>query len=149
MALYGVNATKRDNQFVKDLTPQGEYGGNARWAYDYYTSSVAAIALNEEIKLMKLPAGARVVGVLAKWDDHGTSGTATLGWEANGTESADLDGLIASIDMKTSASSTATLAAAAIFQKFTAETQITLKITEATDASTSKSIWVGVQYVVE
>lgn len=145
--VYGVNATKRDNQFVKDLVPQGEYGGNVRVAYDYYTAPGAVIATGD-IKLMKLPAGARVVGVMAKWEDHGTTGAMTLGWEANGTETVDADGLIAAIDL-TSAGTSVTLASAGMFQKFSAETQISLTVGTATDASTSKSIWVAVSYVVE
>lgn len=147
--IYGVNATKRESGLVRDLTGQGEYGGGERIAYDYYTSTGAVIATGT-LRLMKLPAGARVTGVLITSEDHGTTGAFTLGWEANGVDAADLDGLAASHDLSAANGAvTQVLAVPGANKKFTVETQITADITAATDASTNKSIWVTVKYVIE
>ncbi len=90
--VYGANATKRDNQTIPQLIPQGEGKGNVYCAYDSYTLT-AALAQNDVIKLMKLPAGALVHNVHVYFDSLDASGgTLDIGWEANSVDAVDQDG---------------------------------------------------------
>ncbi len=142
--IYGVEATKRE---AGSLAEQGKLGGIVRSAYDEYLSAGAVIATGA-LKLMKLPQGARLIGIKAVWPDHGTTGAATLGWEANGVDAADADGIIAAMDL-TAAGNVIALASAGFQKKFGAETQITCTIGTATDASTDLKIQVELFYVVD
>lgn len=89
---YGVNATYRDNQTVKQLGGQGEVKSPLLIAYDKYTLT-AALSQNDVIKLMKLPPLARVHNVHVKFGALDASGgTLDIGWEANGVDAVDADG---------------------------------------------------------
>jgi hypothetical protein len=95
--VYGVNATKRDNSSVPALENQGEKNSPLKVAYDEYTLT-AAMAQNDIIKLMKLPAKARVINVLVYFDAlDAAAGTLDIGWEANASDSADADGFFAAL----------------------------------------------------
>lgn len=55
-----------------------ELGGRVRVAYGKITCSAVQEASGSIINITKLPLGARVLAVLAKWGDMGTSNTITL-----------------------------------------------------------------------
>lgn len=101
---YGSNATKRDNQAIKQLIGPGDKYGRLRVDYDFFTNA-AAKSQNDVIKLMKLPPGARVVDVIvilsAALDV--ASGTVDVGWEANLVDTADDDGFLANVDVTAAA----------------------------------------------
>ena len=91
---YGVGATKRDNSTIPSLIEQGEHRGRVRCEYDEYTLT-AALTQNDVIKLMKLPAGARVHNVYVYFHAlDASAGTIDLGWEANSVDAADADGFM-------------------------------------------------------
>lgn len=148
---YGVNATKRDVSVPSVKIAPGEVGGAVQFAYDEY-SLTADLAANDVIKLMKLPAGARVLDVVVNSADldSGATGEIKVGWAANGVDAADDDGFITALDIHTAAAAKAMSslqAAAGYFKKFTVETQVEIVISGDTNATSGK-IMLGVQYVV-
>ena len=141
--LYGVNATKRAAVPAQKV-PTSDERGKMRILYDEFTSAVAVIANAEEILMMKIPKDARLVEALIYADDHGTTGTFTVGWKAStdALEAADANGIFDTVDCKTAAVSelmSADEAHAGILKKFAAEVQAYILMTEATDVSTAKS----------
>lgn len=148
--VYGTYATKRDNTVPAEKLETQVDGGRIRVSYDSYSCS-AVLALNDVIKLGKLPAGARVVGFWLKSADLGTAGKLDLGWEANGVDAVDVDGFLAAVDVNAAAvtkdqSSQANMPG--LGKKFGAETQIIVTANEATTA-TSGTIEVCIQYVID
>lgn len=146
---YGVNATKRDVNVPSKKIAPGEVNGQIKVAYDEF-SPAAAITINSVIKMMKLPAGARVIDVLIKTTDLGSAGVFDVGWEANGVEAADADGFFAALDVNTAAINklmAATAAVDGVFKKFSAETQISITVTTATTAA--GKIQLAVFYIVD
>lgn len=97
---YGVNATKRANSTIPSLEGQGEKNSALKVAYDSFTQS-AALSQNDTIRMMKLPAGARVMNVLYAWSGSldAAAGTVDIGWEANSVDAADDDGFLATVDV--------------------------------------------------
>lgn len=96
---YGVNATLRANSTIPGLEGQGEKNSPLKVAYDEYTLT-AALSQNDVIKMMKLPAGARVHDVQAFFDAlDAAAGTVDIGWEANSVDAADADGFMANVDV--------------------------------------------------
>jgi hypothetical protein len=81
---YGVNATKRANQTIKDLEPQGEHKSPLLIAYDSFVMT-AAMAQNDTIRFMKLPPKCRVIDVhfAITVSMDAAAGTADIGWEAS------------------------------------------------------------------
>ena len=55
-----------------------ELGGRVRVAYGYIACSAVQEASGSVINITKLPLGARILAVLAKWADMGTANTITL-----------------------------------------------------------------------
>lgn len=100
---YGTQATKPVSQPAQ-LKAQGSEQAGIKVAYDEFTNA-AAKSQNDVIKLMKLPAGARVldcvVRISAALDAAG--GTVDIGWEANAVDAADDDGLMANVDVTAAA----------------------------------------------
>jgi hypothetical protein len=147
--LYGVNATKRDVNVPADKIGKGEVNGRVLFAYDEYTST-GAIAINDVINVMKLPAKARVISTVLSSTDLGTVGTLTVGWAANGVDAADDDGLLTTVDVNAAAIKVGDIEQvpqAGTFKQFGAETQIQIKATAATDAA--GTIKIGIMYVVD
>lgn len=134
--VYGANATKRDNTVPSQKIPAGEVRGIKRIAYDSYAAA-GALTSGDIIKLMKIPAGARVLHAEVVADDLGTTGTAKLGWAAgsSGAEAADDDGLVASIDLNAAAARTAMALEAGKFKEFSEEVQVQLVLTANTTAA--------------
>jgi hypothetical protein len=129
---------------------QGDVKGRVKHAYDSYVAA-GALALNNVINVMKLPAGARVLEAILVSDDLGTTGTLDLGWTDNGVDGASANGLLSAVDVHTAAiqarAGGITPAVAGIFKKFSAETQLQVKVSAATTAA--GTIKVGVLYVLD
>ena len=76
--LYGVNYTKSQITNPPVLIHQGEQNGRIKVCYDSYKG---AVALNDTIKLMKLPKGARVLEAVMSHASLGAAGLYKLGVE--------------------------------------------------------------------
>ena len=149
--LYGVNYSKKNISVPSEKVQGKEHSGKVRMAFDSYVF-VANVVSGATIKLMKLPKGAKVVDAVCKCPSLGTTGIFSLGYEANGVDVADLDGflLATSIDAGGQAVlGSATLGSAAIFKEFSAETQVVLTQTEATDVANGLAIEVAIFYTME
>ncbi len=148
--LYGVNATKRDVNVPADKIGKGEVAGRLRVAYDEYVAA-GAITSGDIIKMMKLPPKARVLDVIFSSSDLGTTGTAVVGWAANGVDNADTDGFLTTIDLNAAAIN-ASMAATAVppagqFKQFSVETQVQVELTASTTAA--GTIKLAVLFVVD
>lgn len=145
--LYGVGETQGQNS-PPERVEQGERGGRVKCLYDEYTSA-GALTSGDIIKMGKLPMGARIVGASLYTTDHGTTGTVTVGWAANGVEAADADGIFTTTDINAAAAlfDMSEQVAAGFGQKFSAETQIQIELTANTTAAGSLKL--AVFYVVD
>ena len=132
---------------------RGEF--NAKVHIIYFSHTVTAAPSNGDVlKLCKLPKGARVLNAVLSHGDLGTAGTLNLGWAASddAVESADADGLIASIDVATAAAIVTMheqtgAAVPGLLKQFAAEVDVQLDIATAWTA-TSGSIKGYIEYVV-
>lgn len=146
---YGSNYTKNFVNVPATLSNPGEQKAKIHFAYDEYVAA-GALALNDTIKMMKLPKKARVIDVVLASSDLGTVGTLDVGWEANGTESADDNGFLNAVDVNAAAQTISMQEQNYMpgqFVQFSAETQIAIKVSAATDAA--GTIKLGVYYVVD
>jgi hypothetical protein len=128
-----------------------EYKGNVYVAYDEYVLDGTVIGGSDTVRFMKLPNLARVTEVAISYPDLGTTGTGTLGWEANSVDSADADGFMTALDFKTAADTILMSSEANVpgfGKQFSAQTQVTLTMTEATTATTG-TIKLAVTYVMD
>lgn len=154
--LYGVNATRRENQNIKDLEAVGECKSPQLVALDSYTLT-AALSQNDTIRLMELPPGARVHDVVLNWSASldAASGTLEVGWEANDVDAADADGFMDAVDV-TPAGGTIIMSddegtRPGMFKQFTGatSTQVTLTVSHSGGLdSTSGTIYLAVYYTV-
>jgi hypothetical protein len=101
---YGVNATKRANQTIKDLEAQGEHKSPLLVAYDSFTMT-AAMVQNDTIRFMKLPPKSRVhdVWVTITVSMDAAAGTLDIGWETSTADTLDADGFLAAVDVTAAA----------------------------------------------
>jgi hypothetical protein len=151
---YGVYADYRDVDVPPTKIPPGDAGGKVISAYDYFAFTADLVGGTDTIKMMKIPAGARVVDVKAVFTDlDGSGGTLNIGWAAGATaaEAADADGFMAGVDV-TSAGSISMFedqsSRPGMFKKFTEEVQVVIAVDGDTDAS-SGTIYLNVQYVID
>ena len=150
--LYGSNATKRDVNVPSDKIPAGEQVGEKHFAYDEYSLVGVVLGAADVIKMMKLPAGARVSEVVLAFPDLGTTGTCTVGWEASasGAIAADADGFLTTVDLNTAADVVAMSSQAnnpGQYKKFDEEVQISIAMSAATTA-VAGTIKLEVEYVL-
>lgn len=146
--LLGVNYTKQFDNVPSEKIPAGEQFGDVHVAYDKYTME-AALADGDIIKMMKLPAGAKVIDAIIKTDKSlGATGILDFGWAANGVDAADQNGLINQADGGGQALAThATPGAPGLMKTFSVETQLQAQCTELSVA-TDAVIEVIVMYVI-
>lgn len=137
--VYGANYTKQFINVPSEKIPKGEQYGRVHTAYDSYTAS-GAIAINTQINLMKLPAGARVLACTFKHDDLGSAGAISVGTEA------DPDAFITDTTV-TSAGTVQMEDEAGNLAQYSSETLVIAKANTATTAA--GSFYVMVQYVVD
>lgn len=129
----------------------GEYNGHVKVMYDTVTLVGAVQAISDTFTVgAPLPKGARVVDVKALGVSMGTTGIFQLGYSANGVDSADPDAFLVGIDLGGQAAlGVPTAAAAGLFKKFSAPTQVIGTWTEATDSADGDAIKVAIFYVVD
>ena len=147
---YGVNYNKAYVLVPAQKYGVGEFNGNTKTLFDEHTGNRAVYAIADIIKFGKLPKGARVLQATVKSASLGTTGIFTLGYPANGVDVADPDGFL--VVAQGDAGGQAVQASgtgAAIGKKFTAETEVELVFTEASDVGTSKLIQCWVQYILD
>lgn len=145
--LYSVGQTNA-RAVPQVLVDQGGRGGRVKCLYDSYTSA-GALTSGDIIKMGKLPAGARIIGAKLYNSDHGTTGTAVVGWASNGVESADNDGIFTTVDLNAAAllNDMAEYLPAGFGQQFSAETDIQIELTANTTAAGSFKL--AVFYIVD
>ena len=145
MATYnGVNKTKTVSVPSVKLPP-GELNGRLKWAYDEYTFG-AEITSGEDIALMTIPNGARIVDAIVTSPDLGATVAFSLGYTG------DLDALMAGIAPNGAAITdrmSDTVGAAAQFEKLTADKEILLSATATSVAATGLTVKVGVAYIAD
>lgn len=148
--LFGENATKRDVNIPAVKIGTVDSHGRMRVARDKI-SLTALLAQNDIIKMMKLPAGAKIYEVEISSDDLGSVGVLDVGWAASaeGGEVADPNGLYAALDV-TSAIARQKIGNSlpGFLKRFTEEVQIQIDATTATDA-VSGDIELIIYYVVD
>lgn len=150
---YGANYKKNYVDVPATKSDPGEQTGRILVAYDEYDLTVDAeiLSIGDVVKLFKLPEGARLHEVKCYSDNLDTTGIFKMGWEDNGTDAADDDGIFASVDaggQAVVANMTDSAAATGIFKKFSAETQISLTMTEASVGTTGLKIKVAAFYTI-
>lgn len=121
--------------------PPGERNGNPFYIKDTFNPAAAVIPLNDLIYIGKLPAGATIVDAFINTASQGTTGIFSMG------TAADEDGIITSADAGGQAA-IVKANGALIGKKVTVETEVYLKVTEATTASSGVPIEVGVAYLL-
>jgi hypothetical protein len=156
-AFSGANKTNRDADPIVKSSIGDDYG-RIRCAYDKFDIAVegdgSALVTADTVTLVKIPKGARVVGLEINSDDLGGTGTMNIGWAASsdGVEAADADGFAAADANFSGADYHFRLGndpdAAGIFKKFDAEVELTL-IPAANFNGTTGVIKVALYYVVE
>ena len=149
--VYGVNYTSAYVTNPSEKIPANQHSGKSRWAYDKYVFAANVMAVNDLIYLMKLPKGAKIINAIVKAPSLGTTGIFDLGILTNGVEAADQDFFVASADAGGQAVQKTAYAslAAGVFVQLSAETQVLLKCTEATDVANGLTIEVAIEYSVE
>jgi hypothetical protein len=150
---YGVEATKRLNQSIQQLSTQGCDGGNVKFAYDTYELT-ADLGSGDIIKMCRIPAGAKILDVRCFFDDLDASGgTIHIGWaaSADSVEAADADGFGASVDVTSAGVYSMFTSQSTVpgFDKtFSSEVQVQIATNGDTDA-TSGTLTLQVLYVVD
>jgi len=128
--------------------------GRVRRAYSVYTLPAATEfdTIGDTVYFMKLPKGARVVNARFIATDDATSGICKIGWEDNGDDAADDNGLfaVAETDFGNADIDAKLLGTATGYnKKFAEETTIVMVITEVSNASTGNSFKLEVEYVLD
>lgn len=147
-------ATYYSDQYNADLVYAGTVpSGVVHRVYASFTIGTA-LAQNDVVKMLKVPAGCTVVGGVLRATDIDT-GTETLdidwGWAANGTETADEDGF-GNLGVWTGDSNN-DFAMQNIYwsagpKSFTNETDIQLDVNAAAAAGGTGKIWMIIDYVL-
>ena len=137
---YGVNYTKQYVNVPSEKIPKGEQYGRVHVAYDEYTT-VGVIETADNIAMMKIPAGARIIEAKMVHEDLGGSGVLELGITG------DVDYLLAAVAVNgVGVARSAT--EAGIMEKLTEEKQLYITCTNNT-ATSGKKVQVVVSYVID
>ena len=150
--VFGVNYSKKFIANPSEKVVGKEHSGKVRMAFDSYVFAANVVAGANVIKLMKLPAGAKVVDCIVKCPSLGTTGIFELGYEANGVDIADPNGFLVSTSIDAGGQAVLgvpTLASVAIFKEFSVETQVILTQSEDTTAALGLAIEVAIFYTME
>lgn len=121
--------------------PPGERNGNPFYIKDTFTATTAIVPLNDLIYIGKLPAGATIVDAFINAPSLGTTGIFSMG------TALDEDGIITVADAGGQAV-VAKANGALIGKKVLVETEVYLKVTEATTAASGLAVEVGVAYLL-
>jgi hypothetical protein len=154
MATYnGANYKKQYVDVPNTKIPSGEQSGILRVAYDSY-ALVGDLSSNDVIRMMYLPAGARVIDVMLAFDDLDASGgTLDVGWaaSADAVESAQAAGFISAADCTVAdviKMSDNLANGTGQFKQFASPVLVQVKVNGDTDA-TSGTIKLCVKYVID
>lgn len=147
-------ATYSTDQVTNKQTYTGAFPSNVVQTVVGVFEISTALAADDVVEMVKLPAGATVVGGYLRATDIDT-GTETLdidvGWAANGTELADPDGF-GNLGVWTGDSNNDFELAGVLYttgpQYFTEETTIQLDVNAAANAGGTGKIWIVVQFFV-
>ena len=141
--VYGSQYTDAYVSVPSVKIPPGYVSGEMKCLYFSFALPGAVVALNDIIKLGRLPKGALVLDAVLSFPDLGTTGVLDFGWaaSADGVEAADADGFMASVDVKTAAATVnmddvSGAAVPGLLKEFAAEVDVQLVATEATTATT-------------
>ena len=148
--MANLNGDNYKAQFVDKPSskfPKGENAGRKRLLLEHYTT-VGVIAANDVILGPKIPASSIVVDAKVKITSAlGATSTFTLGYLANGVDSADDDAFVDGINANAGATlDRADASSAGIYKRFSEETQVALKCTGVT-ANSGVLIEFEVEYV--
>lgn len=159
-SFYGVNATKVLVNNPSQKAGVGEVAGVQKTIYDKYTFS-AVLATTDVLYMgATIPKGARVLDVIIKSADLGTTGDINVGWLASeelsagvAVEAADPDGFFAALDVNAAADGYSLIGStfgnnAGLMKKFNAAVQVVIVPSEITTA-TSGDIEIAITYVVD
>lgn len=149
--LYGLNAQKRLVDEPSQKIEVNEQGGRMRVAYDEIEVS-ANLAIDDELLLGKIPAGAKVYDVKVNIPTaFGTTGAADIGWKASaeGGEAEDRDGFIAAQALTSAGAASAQDGnPAGLYKKFSEAVDVMAKLTAATDGAAGK-LQVVIMYALD
>lgn len=157
---YGVNATKLLVDVPQAKAAPGEVSGGLKVIYDKKTFTAALTTSDALYMGALIPKGARVLNVVVKSADLGTTGDLNIGWAASeekvaGTavELADADGFFAALDVNAVADGYSLVGStfgnsAGLLKKFAAAVQVVIVPSENTTA-TSGDIEIAITYVVD
>lgn len=137
MATYnGDNYQKGFVTKPSEKIEKGEYTGKSRVMIERKTLSVA-LQVNDEVLGPLIPADSIILDAKVKIDKSlGATGIFNLGYKANGVDAADLDGFVVGADAGGQAVlKRADVSSAAIFKRFTKDTQLVLVCSEVMDGS--------------
>lgn len=144
-----VNKAKLVNN-PANMIDTGEYSGKVRSLYDSYVFTNDAFSASDNIVLQSLPKGARVIDAIVKCPSIGaTDGIFTLGYQANGIDSADPDAFVTADAGGQAVLARMAAGAAGAFKKFDADTSLILDCTQAATAASGAKIEVVVLYVLD
>lgn len=158
--LYGVQYNEAFVAVPITKVPPGEINGEVRTLIFDYVIPGTAPALNDIIKLGKIPKGARIIDAEIAFPDLGTVGVIELGWAASADidtagvaiEAASASGLLAAVDVHTAAAivNMADVAGAYVAgysKRFLAECDLQIKVSTAWDAVAGANITGFIQFV--
>jgi hypothetical protein len=149
---FGDNATLAQSNVPSEKIRVSDQHGRMRIAHDKITFA-AELTTSDVLKLMKLPAGAKIYDVEINTDDLGTTGIFDVGWAASaeGGEAADPNGLYAALDVATAANARLKMvnSVAGYLKRFTEEVEIQVVPSTSTDAATGNDLNLTVWYVVD
>lgn len=152
----GENYKKAYVDVPSSKIDKGEQIGRVRVAYDRFdlATIAAVLAVNDTVLGPKLPAGSKVLDAAVKSVSMGATGIFDFGWQANGVDAADPNGLVDQADAggqavyKLGSTPPVGPATAGVLKDFSVETQTELLVTEATANSTGV-VEMFVWYVVD
>jgi hypothetical protein len=152
---YANNATKRDNSVPSQKIIANENFGRVRVLYDKYDFSNGQLTSGDDLYMMKIPKGAKVLGgAFVAAQGSASAGKCTVGWLASSdaVESVDVDGLFAEKDFGNgdivAGMLEETAAPAGLFKTFAAEVQAYCEISE-TSVAADEAIELLLYYAVD
>ena len=150
--LKAVNYTASRSDEPSSKIEVSEQHGRLRRLYDSITLS-AELALNDTILAGVLPSGAKIMDARFIAPSDGSTGQYDFGWQSNGTEAADANGLFdgaTELDTGAGAVDAKMLGTAAAYNtKFSAETTLEILVVEATTASNTDKLQWEIIYLVD
>ncbi len=150
--VYGANNTIRDQTTPAPKLAANNNYGKLRVLYDEYTLATGDnFGTSGLIKMMKIPAGSKLIQAYFHSPDLGTTGIVDIGYaaSADGVETADADGLFAAVDCGGVAADAWMTSGAALGKEFASEVEVQIDFTEASAGSGVRVIKLSVLIAVD